>query len=329
MKTVRSIRTRRSLLGLATASILGGSLFMAGPAMAVSYSESGAFAFSYEENSGEATLAGYSAMGTTKFTIPSLFTDSNGAEYDVVAVGGEIPLSDTVEVVTVPATVTYLAADAFLTLAALTDVYFLGDAPTLGSNALGSTADVTVHYLAGAVGFNDEDGFYGYTAEEEQFPVSDSNIYAEVLTGTRAASVGEIAFGSARFSHADQDLTGTATLTVDDSSGTGAGWRVSIQSSDLTWQAGTTNATSNPSTIPASNLSVIATDDVQRIAGTTNAEGFGTVGNLGGPVLAMSAGEREGEGTYTLPLRFTLTIPADSHTGKYTGVLTTTMSVNP
>lgn len=326
MKTVRSIRTRRSLLALAAASILGGSLFIATPAMAVT-GTSGPFSFSYVANSGEATLSGYAGVGTTEFTVPSLFTDSNNVEYNVVGIGTAISASGSLTAVTVPATVTTIAGDALSSIPNLTHVYLLGNAPELGSLALGDPAAVAVHYLVGALGFDVD--FYGYDLHPEEFPTSGSNLYAEVLTGTRSASVGDVAFGASRFSHDDQNLTGTATLTVDDSSGTGAGWRVSIQSSDLTWLAGTTDAQSNLSTIPAANLSVIATDDVQRTAGTTEAQGFGTVGNLGGPVVAMSAGEREGEGTYTLPLQFTLTIPADSHTGKYTGVLTTTMSVNP
>ena len=66
-----------------------------------------------------------------------------------------------------------------------------------------------------------------------------------------------------------------------------------------------------------------------RTAGTTDAMGTNQIGTLNGPVRAIYAGERAGEGTYELPLKFVLTVPADSHTGVYTGVLTTTMSINP
>jgi hypothetical protein len=58
----------------------------------------------------------------------------------------------------------------------------------------------------------------------------------QAITGSGlTASVADVTLASVAYQNAAHDVTGTMTLTVDDSTGSGAGWNVTIQSSALVW----------------------------------------------------------------------------------------------
>ncbi len=149
--------------------------------------------------------------------------------------------------------------------------------------------------------------------------------------GTRSASVANLAMSAVNYSHSAQTNTGTMTLTADDSSGTGLGWNVTIQSSAFVYSG--TNSGSN---IPAANFSLTSAAAPVATAGEA-------VDLLGGPKvplvspvgtldLARKTVQAEvgyGEGTYTQALGVSLSIPAQSRAGTYTGTLTTTISAAP
>jgi hypothetical protein len=156
-----------------------------------------------------------------------------------------------------------------------------------------------------------------------------------VTPGTRTASVADLSFPDIAYSHIGQSPTGTMTLTADDSTGSNAGWNVTIQSSDFVWSAGTGGASSGTD-IPAANFLLISAATPVSTAGQA-------VDDTGGPLVpttspagtldtarkTVQANATFGKGTYTQALDVSLTIPGDSAAGTYTGTLTTTISAAP
>jgi len=158
----------------------------------------------------------------------------------------------------------------------------------------------------------------------------------QVLTaGTRTASVANLSLASAAYSHSAQTNTGSMTLTVDDSSATALGWNVTILSSAFvysgSYSAGATN-------IPAANFSLTSAAAPTVVAGqAVDSLGVGgpkvptvsPVGTLDSARKTLQANATFGKGTYTQALGVSLTIPAQSVAGTYTGTLTTTITAAP
>ncbi len=152
-----------------------------------------------------------------------------------------------------------------------------------------------------------------------------------VNAGTRTASVADLTLGAVTTTHSAQTSTGTMTLTADDSSGSGAGWNVTILSSAFVYSG--TNSGTN---IPAANFSLTSAAAPAMTAGeavdATNGPKVPTVspvGTLDSARKTVQANAGYGEGTYTQALGVSLTIPADSRAGTYTGTLTTTIAAAP
>jgi hypothetical protein len=156
-----------------------------------------------------------------------------------------------------------------------------------------------------------------------------------VTAGTRTASVADLPFTAVAYSHSAQTATGSMTLTADDSTGSNAGWNVTILSSAFVWSAGTGGATSGTD-IPAADFSLTSAAAPTMTAGqAVDATGgpmvptTSPVGTLDTARKTVQANTTFGNGTYDQALGVSLTIPADSAAGTYTGTLTTTISAAP
>jgi hypothetical protein len=152
-----------------------------------------------------------------------------------------------------------------------------------------------------------------------------------VNAGTRSASVANLTLGAVNYSHSAQSQTGSMTLTGDDSSGSGEGWNVTILSSAFVY-SGTNGGTD----IAASNFSLSSAAAPVATAGeavdATNGPKVPTVspvGTLDSARKTVQANAGYGEGTYTQALGVSLSIPAQSRAGTYTGTLTTTIASAP
>jgi hypothetical protein len=155
------------------------------------------------------------------------------------------------------------------------------------------------------------------------------------ITGSGlTASVADLTLTSVAYQNAAHDVSGTMVLTVDDSTGLAAGWNVTIQSSAFVW-VGTANGGAN---IAATNFAITAAAAPTLIAGqvvsATAATGpqvppLSPLGPLNTPRKVISATAAYGSGTYAQDLGVTLTIPAQSRVGVYTGTLTTTITSAP
>jgi hypothetical protein len=155
------------------------------------------------------------------------------------------------------------------------------------------------------------------------------------ITGSGlTASVADLTLTSVPYQNAAHNVSGSMVLTADDSTGSGAGWNVTIISSAFVW-VGTANGGTN---IPAANFVLTSAaapamiaGQVVNVAASTGPQvpptsPFGTLDTARKTLVATAA---YGQGTYSQALGVTLTIPAMSRVGTYTGTLTTTITSAP
>lgn len=155
------------------------------------------------------------------------------------------------------------------------------------------------------------------------------------ITGSGlTASVADLTLTSVPYQNAAHAVSGTMVLTADDSTGSGAGWNVTIISSAFVW-VGTANGGTD---IPAADFALTSAAAPSMIAGQVVSVAASTgpqvpptspLGTLDSARKTLVATAAYGQGTYTQALGVTLTIPAMSRVGTYTATLTTTITSAP
>jgi hypothetical protein len=166
-------------------------------------------------------------------------------------------------------------------------------------------------------------------------PAAATDTVTLAITGSGlTASVADLTLTSVPYQNASHNVSGSMVLTADDSTGSGAGWNVTIISSAFIW-VGTANGGTN---IPAANFALtsaaaptVIAGQVVNVAASTGPQvpptsPFGTLDTARKTLVATAA---YGQGTYSQALGVTLTIPAMSRVGTYTGTLTTTITSAP
>ena len=163
--------------------------------------------------------------------------------------------------------------------------------------------------------------------------ISTSAIAAEttqtVNPGSLTSSLANLGLTAVEYSHDDQPSTGTLALNVDDTSGTGDGWNVTVQSSEFAY-SGTNGGTA----IPAANFALTGAATPVQVGGQAVDEPAGpravtTTGTLDTALVVIEADAENGQGEYTQDLDVELTIPGQSRAGTYTGTVTTTATAGP
>ena len=171
-------------------------------------------------------------------------------------------------------------------------------------------------------------------------PVAAAEVTQAVTAGTRTASAANLTLASVAYSHSAQTSTGTMTLTADDSTGSNAGWNVTVLSSafvhsgtDRTKDISAVNfslATAAEPTMTAGQAIDLDTDTTgPDIANGPMVPSTSPVGTLDTARKTVQANANFGNGTYTQALGVSLAIPAQSASGTYTGTLTTTIASAP
>ena len=166
-------------------------------------------------------------------------------------------------------------------------------------------------------------------------PAFAANTVIQAITGSGlTASVADVTLASVAYQNNAHDVTGSMVLTADDSTGSGAGWNVTIQSSAFAW-VGTANGGTD---IPAAKFALTTAGPAVLVAGQAVGVAAATgpqvpalspLGTLDSARKVLVATAAYGAGTYTQALGVTLTIPAQSRVGVYTGTLTTTITSAP
>lgn len=164
-------------------------------------------------------------------------------------------------------------------------------------------------------------------------PASAATVTQQITGGGLTASVADLTLPSVSYQNAAHDVIGTMVVTADDSRGTGAGWSVTVQGSAFVF-SGAAGGTD----IPAANFALTSAQQPVWIAGqavsliAANGPQIPPTivyGSLETPIKTIRATAAYGSGTYSQDLGVTLTIPAQSYVGTYTGTLTTTISATP
>lgn len=166
-------------------------------------------------------------------------------------------------------------------------------------------------------------------------PAFAANTVIQAITGSGlTASVADLTLPSVAYQNGAHDVTGSMVLTADDSTGSGAGWNVTILASDFTW-VGTANGGTD---IPAAKFALTSAGVAVALAGQPVSAALSTgpqvpptspLGTLDSARKVLVATAAYGAGTYTQALGVTLTIPAQSRVGVYTATLTTTITSAP
>lgn len=165
---------------------------------------------------------------------------------------------------------------------------------------------------------------------------ADNGVSLTVNAGSRTASVANVNLTAITYSHDAQTRPGSMTLTADDRTGSGAGWNVTIQSSDFVYDSAAPGASANGSDIPAANFSITTANAPAKTSGqaidATNGPkvpGSGATGTLDTEHKVIQANAAYGLGTYTQALDVSLAVPAQSRAGNYSATLTVTINAAP
>jgi len=105
-----------------------------------------------------------------------------------------------------------------------------------------------------------------------------------VTAGTRTASVADLPLTAVTYSHSSQSSAGTMALSADDSTGSGDGWNVTVQSSAFVYSG--TNGGTN---IAATNFNLDSAAAPVAVSGQL-IDGTGTDAAPTGPQLGTTAG---------------------------------------
>lgn len=158
---------------------------------------------------------------------------------------------------------------------------------------------------------------------------TDSNVTQSVNPGSLAASLSDLELTAIEYSHTDATSAGNIALNVDDTSGTGGGWHVTVQSGEFTY-----DGDNGGETIPASNFALTSAADPVLVAGqeidaTDGPRAVTEAGSLDEARTVIEADVNSGQGEYTQDLGVELTVPGQSRAGTYTGTVTTTATSGP
>lgn len=151
--------------------------------------------------------------------------------------------------------------------------------------------------------------------------------FADSSTVTQSVTGGQLILGVTGpaldpivTSHDAQTSPGDVSVTVDDLTGTGAGWSVTQQISAFS------NGTD---TIAANAFSVDAGTASSTNGASMTGVSVGLGGSLDAATTVLSATAGNGVGAYELANTATLAIPADVRVGTYTATLTTSVVAGP
>ena len=161
--------------------------------------------------------------------------------------------------------------------------------------------------------------------------LADNTVSVSVVSKSRTATVADYELAPFVYSHQDQTKDGLLLMTVDDMTGSNAGWNVMVQASDFAY-----SGTANGSAIPAQNFVLVSLSAPMRLAGQPIAADGGprvpvasSLGSLDTARKVLQADATFGRGLYAQTLGDSLTVPALSAVGVYTSTLTVTVNTGP
>jgi len=160
--------------------------------------------------------------------------------------------------------------------------------------------------------------FGGVTAQDQG-----SAIVTISSDGLRTATIEDATFTPVEYSFTDETATASIVVNVEDNTGSGAGWNVTLY--------GTAFERDTNTSFPVSNL-VLGTGTAESTSGQAatgiTATGI-TVGTASPGEKIASAALLSGMGHYTITYVGTLTVPGGTMVGQYESTLTVTITASP
>lgn len=265
------------------------------------------------------TISGEAFYGNTALT-------SVKFGQSVTIIGDAAFLGTSITKVRLPSSISSLGAQAFgpdgVKGALMTSVIMDAPNPSSvsivagGNGSFGPADDVTIYYPFGSSSW--QTGLWnGYATAEGKAPPA-------------TATLGAVQFDSAgdfvSYSHEEQTID-AATLVTVDSSRVAGDWSISLQATEFVWSPSALSTAVSADSIPAARLT--ASLDPASVTGANRESlDFGAANStLDEPWIVLSGGS--GAGTYEFDLDLSLTIPATTRAGLYTGTLLMTMVVAP
>ncbi len=145
------------------------------------------------------------------------------------------------------------------------------------------------------------------------------------------ASIIDATMSGLTYSHTQQTNDHNLTLMVDDSSGTGEGWNVTVQSGNFVY-----SGLYGGSDINASAFEILTANTPQYASGQAidgsngpKVPAANATGSLDAARKVLQANSGYGQGGYSQTLNVRLTVPAMARAGTYTASLTVTISAGP
>lgn len=161
--------------------------------------------------------------------------------------------------------------------------------------------------------------------------LADNSVYGDIDGGSLTSSIADLDLGAVNYAHTSQNMNGTMALTVDDQTGTGDGWNVTVVASDFVYSGANDGAA-----IAATNFSLGTIGTPAQVAGQAVDGTDGPVADAANNSASLDQARRVvyanpdfGQGQYSQDLPVTLTVPGQSRAGTYTTTLTVTATSGP
>lgn len=155
-------------------------------------------------------------------------------------------------------------------------------------------------------------------------PAGSVPVTVVVTSGTLTNSTYNINFGPIGMTGADLILTApNGAWRAIDARGTGAGWNVSVTTTDFSSTLGAIAAANFKVSLPSASITKIAGNALPT-SGATTYQPLGTT-----PLKMLAAGIGQGMGTYDYLCNWQLTVPAQTLAGSYTAVMVVSINSGP
>ncbi|CAN5115711.1 hypothetical protein BH23CHL1_BH23CHL1_20870 [soil metagenome] len=157
-----------------------------------------------------------------------------------------------------------------------------------------------------------------------------NDVSGTVTAGAITQSIAEVNIGTVATSSSGSSIAGSMILTVDDGRGTGVGWSTTVLAGPFAHNGG------GPA-IPATDFALttaalpgfVAGQEINTTSGPRVPTAVSPLGALSTERTVLDSLVNFGAGKYTQALGVTLTVPAYTKTGIYTGAMTVTNAAAP
>ena len=158
--------------------------------------------------------------------------------------------------------------------------------------------------------------------------------FADTINGTSPVTGGTLAlagttaatFSSVAINGTNQDPTATATIDVNDDTGTGDGWKITFSASQFTSVEGKTLA---GTALSITGVSAANNGSGTYTAPTSDVSYASAVVPEAGTVTLFNADDDTGMGHFRLTPAFKVHIPANAYAGTYSSTFTVTVASGP